>query len=92
MADIYTNGSWQPYPGSEHAFVDAWKQFATWASSMPGAGRLTLVRDLTNQERFTSFGRWESIEQAHAWKSSSSASGSRMSCSTSATSTHPSSK
>jgi heme-degrading monooxygenase HmoA len=70
MADIYTNGRWQPNPGCEHAFVDAWKQFATWASSMPGAGRLTLVRDLANPERFTSFGRWESIEQVRAWKSS----------------------
>ena len=70
MSDVYTNGNWQPNPGSEHAFVDAWKEFATWASSMPGAGRLTLVHDLAHPERFVSFGRWESIEAVRGWKSS----------------------
>jgi len=70
MSDVYTNGNWQPNPGSEQAFVEAWKEFATWASDMPGAGRLTLVRDLTHPERFVSFGRWADIEAVHAWKGS----------------------
>jgi len=70
MSTIYTSGNWRPNPGSEEAFVAAWEQFAAWASSMPGAGRLQLVRDLREPERFVSFGEWESVEQVRDWKSS----------------------
>jgi heme-degrading monooxygenase HmoA len=70
MSRIYTSGTWTPNPGSEEAFVDAWTQFASWASSMPGAGRLQLVRDITEPERFVSFGEWESLDEVRAWKSS----------------------
>ncbi len=70
MSVIYTTGNWKPNPGSEDAFVAAWKQFAAWASSMPGAGRLQLVRDLREPERFVSFGDWGSIDQVRDWKSS----------------------
>ena len=70
MSTVYTSGTWQPSPGSEDAFVAAWQQFATWASSRPGAGKLRLVRDLHQPERFMSFGDWESIEQVREWKSS----------------------
>jgi heme-degrading monooxygenase HmoA len=40
---------------------------------LPGraSGRvLRLARDLADPERFVSFGRWDSAENAHAWKSS----------------------
>jgi heme-degrading monooxygenase HmoA len=70
MSEIYTTGSWRPNAGSEEAFVEAWAQFAGWASSMAGAGTLRLVRDLHEPGRFVSFGGWESIEQVRAWKSS----------------------
>lgn len=70
MSEVYTTGSWKPSPGSEEAFVEAWSQFAGWASSMPGAGTLRLVRDLHEPQRFVSFGDWESIDQVRAWKSS----------------------
>jgi heme-degrading monooxygenase HmoA len=70
MSTVYTSGSWQPSAGSEEAFVAAWRQFAAWASSRPGAGRLQLVRDLARPGRFMSFGDWESIEQVRAWKGS----------------------
>ncbi len=70
MSTIYTSGAWKPNPGSEKAFVAAWEQFAAWASSMPGAGRLQLVRDIREPERFVSLGDWESIEQVRDWKSS----------------------
>jgi heme-degrading monooxygenase HmoA len=70
MSTVYTSGTWTPKSGSEEAFVAAWKKFAAWASSMPGAGRLALIRDLDAPERFVSFGAWERIEQVHAWKSS----------------------
>jgi heme-degrading monooxygenase HmoA len=70
MTTVYTSGTWQPNPGSEEAFVEAWEEFATWASSMPGARSLRLVRDLTSPERFQSIGDWQNIDQVRAWKSS----------------------
>jgi heme-degrading monooxygenase HmoA len=68
MSVIYTSGTWKP--NSEAAFVAAWKEFAAWASSMPGAGRLQLTRDLRDPERFVSLGDWESIEMVRGWKRS----------------------
>ncbi len=70
MSEVYTTGSWKPHPGSEEAFVDAWKTFAGWASSWPGAGTLRLVRDLHDPGRFVSFGAWDEIDQVKAWKGS----------------------
>ena len=67
---IYTMGAWSPNPGREGVFVEAWSEFAAWASSMPGAGRLRLVRDLTEPEHFTSFGEWETVDDVRAWKTS----------------------
>ena len=70
MSEVYTTGSWKPYPGSERAFIEAWSSFASWASGMAGAGTLRLVRDLHAPGRFVSFGDWQSSEQVRAWKSS----------------------
>jgi heme-degrading monooxygenase HmoA len=67
---IYTSGSWQPSAGSEDAFVAAWREFAAWASGRPGAGRLRLLRDLRQPERFVSFGDWESADDVRDWKRS----------------------
>ena len=67
---IYTTGAWTPNPGREGAFVEAWSEFAAWASSMPGAGLLRLVRDMTEPEHFTSFGEWETVDDVRAWKTS----------------------
>jgi heme-degrading monooxygenase HmoA len=70
MSDIYTSGRWRPNPGSETQFVEAWKEFATWASSRPGAGTLRLLHDLDDPGRFVSFGNWESADAVADWKSS----------------------
>jgi heme-degrading monooxygenase HmoA len=70
MSEIYTTGSWKPNPGSEEAFVEPWKTFAGWASGMSGVGTLRLVRDLHEPGLFVSFGAWESIDHAKAWKGS----------------------
>ena len=67
---MYTTGTWKPKAGEEKAFIEAWSEFAEWASESPGAGLLRLARDLGDPERFVSFGRWESVEAAHAWKGS----------------------
>ena len=70
MSDIYTTGTWTPYPGKQEEFVRAWAQFATWASTMPGAGLLSLTRDIRDTERFISLGGWERLEQVRDWKAS----------------------
>ncbi len=70
MSEAYTTGSWNPTPDSSDAFIEAWTQFAAWASGMPGAGRLRLVRDLRDPERYVSFGGWESIDSVRDWKES----------------------
>jgi heme-degrading monooxygenase HmoA len=70
MGEIYTTGSWKPNGEAEEAFVEAWTEFAAWASSMPGTGKLRLVRDLHEPGRFVSFGDWEDIDDVRAWKSS----------------------
>ena len=70
MSDVYTTGVWVPNAGEEEAFAEAWSEFAKWASTMPGAGRARLTRDLRDPERFLSFAGWESIDAVRAWKSS----------------------
>ena len=68
MSECYTTGYWTPKAGEQEAFVEAWREFARWASEMPGAGALRLAHNLGDQGRFVSFGRWDSIDQVHAWK------------------------
>jgi len=70
MDELYTHGTWEPYPGKEEAFVEAWAEFAGWASSRPGAGALALTRDTREQGRFVSFGAWETSEAVRGWKGS----------------------
>ena len=70
MAETYTAGSWKVKAGEEREFVDAWREFASWASGKPGVGTLRLTRDLGEQGRFFSFAPWESIEAIQAWKGS----------------------
>ena len=70
MSNVYTTGSWKPFPGEEDAFVEAWAAFADWASEQPGAGVARLARDLRDPERFVSFMDWESIEAVRSWKGS----------------------
>jgi heme-degrading monooxygenase HmoA len=70
MSTVYTSGTWKPTPGREDAFVEAWEQFAAWASQMPGAGRLSLTRDLYEDGRYVSFGDWASEDAVRGWKGS----------------------
>lgn len=68
MNQLYTTGTWTPYAGREDAFVEAWTEFAGWASSRPGAGVLSLTRDTREPGRFVSFGAWRTSEAVRAWK------------------------
>ena len=69
MSTYYTPGRWIPRAGETEAFVDAWTDFARWASGMPGAAELHLVRDVGDGGAYVSVGVWESDDAAHAWKS-----------------------
>ncbi len=70
MYEIFTHGRFEVAPENEAAFVEAWSEFAAWASQRPGAGTLRLVRDLRNDGRFVSFGQWDDADAIAAWKSS----------------------
>ena len=70
MSTVYTSGTWKPSLGRETAFVEAWEQFAAWASQMPGAGRLRLTHDLYEEGRYVSFGDWASEDAVRGWKGS----------------------
>jgi heme-degrading monooxygenase HmoA len=70
MTNAYTTGSWKPFPGHKDEFVQAWIEFSEWASTMPGAGRASLARDLRDSERFVSFLEWDSIDAIREWKTS----------------------
>jgi len=67
---IYTTGSWKPFPGHEDAFLEAWEEFMTWATGLPGAGEAVLARDEREPGRFVSFAAWESIDAVRGWKDS----------------------
>ena len=61
MAVPYTVGVWRVKPGRVDDFVAAWTEFAEWTSAnIAGAGAGQLVRDTADENRFVSFGPWES--------------------------------
>ena len=70
MAEIYSSGTWMVKAGEEEAFVEAWRQFITWATEQPGSGTFRLARDLSNASHFLSFGSWDSAEAERAWMES----------------------
>ena len=67
-APVYTTGSWRPFAGSEDGFLAAWRDFAAWAASLPGAGEAILARDLRDPGRYVSFVAWESLDAVRGWK------------------------
>jgi heme-degrading monooxygenase HmoA len=68
--ETYTAGVWTAKEGEETEFIDAWRDFAAWASDMPGVGTMRLTRNVSDPRHFFSFAPWESIEAIQAWKSS----------------------
>jgi heme-degrading monooxygenase HmoA len=68
MTETYTHGSWTVKAGEDDAFVQAWTEFVTWASNMPGSGTFRLVRNLDEPASYMSFAPWESFEAQQAWK------------------------
>jgi heme-degrading monooxygenase HmoA len=70
MADVYTTGSWRPLEGREAEFLEQWKEFMSWATSLPGAGVAMLARDVRDPGRFVSFAAWRDLEAVRGWKAS----------------------
>ncbi len=68
MTETYTHGTWLVKAGEEDAFVTAWTEFVTWASSFAGSGTFRLVRDVDQPARYMSFAPWETFENQAAWK------------------------
>jgi heme-degrading monooxygenase HmoA len=69
MYEIFTFGRFEVALGNEGAFVDAWSEFATWASQNGGAGTIRLVRDLRHPGRYISLGQWDDADAVRSWKS-----------------------
>ena len=68
MYEIFTYGRFEVEPENEHAFVDAWSEFAEWISRHPGNRSIRLMRDLRNTGRLVSVGKWEDAEAVRAFK------------------------
>lgn len=65
----YTSGVWKVKPGHAEEFIAAWAEFAEWTKThAPGAGSATLLRDTSDEDRFVSFGPWDSVESIVAWR------------------------
>jgi heme-degrading monooxygenase HmoA len=71
MTETYTHGTWLVKSGEEDAFVKAWTEFVTWASSFAGSGTFRLVRDVERPTSYMSFAPWESFTTQKAWKDTS---------------------
>jgi heme-degrading monooxygenase HmoA len=69
MYEIFTYGRFEVAPENEHAFVEAWSEFAEWISQQPGNRSVRLTRDLRNTGRLVSVGKWEDGEAVRAFKS-----------------------
>jgi len=65
----YTQGTWKVKPGRAAEFVSAWAEFADWSMrEVPGASWAKLLRDTTDENRFVSFGPWQSLDAISAWR------------------------
>lgn len=67
MAETYSSGRWTVKSGEEDAFVEAWKEFVTWAATLPGSGTFRLMRDVDQPNQFVSFGAWEGQDAQNLW-------------------------
>ena len=69
MKQPYTMGRWTVKAGSEGAFVEAWKSFASWTSkNQRGAQSGHLLQDTEHPQQFVSFGAWDDIEAIRSWR------------------------
>ena len=67
---IYTMGFWTTKPGKAGEFMAAWQKFAVWTmqNQRGSVGEAKLVQDITDPNRFISFGAWAQIEYVQEWR------------------------
>ena len=70
MAISYTAGFWTAKEGEEETFIEAWREFAEWASGFAGVRALHLLRDVKEPRRYVSYADWDDIDAIHGWKGS----------------------
>lgn len=69
VGTIFSLGIWTVKPGKEQEFIRAWDDFARWTSeNMAGAGSAVLVKDLTDPQKFFSFGPWRDLKDTESWR------------------------
>ena len=69
MAKAYTFGTYRVLPGKEAEFIVAWNRLAATLSSLPNPPYWgTLLRSITEQNLFHSFGPWESASAVMAMR------------------------
>ena len=69
MSVPYAQGIWRVKPGHADDFVAARTEFAEWTTrNIEGAGRTTLLRDMSDPNRFVTFGPWESLDAIDSWR------------------------
>ncbi len=69
MPGLYSSGDWHVTPGSEQAFIDAWREFAEWtAATIPGGSFAKLLQDKADPGHFISLGPWRDEGAMSAWR------------------------
>jgi heme-degrading monooxygenase HmoA len=67
---VFTLGVWTVKNGREDDFVRSWRDLAERTKDDFPEATATLLRDRDQQNRFVSFGPWESLVQIEQWRSS----------------------
>ena len=67
---VFTLGIWTVKEGREDDFVRAWRELAERTKEDFPDETATLLRDREQQNRFVSFGPWESLDQIEQWRNS----------------------
>lgn len=67
----YASGNWTVQEGREEEFISRWKEWLTRsASSVPGFGSASLIRDTANPRHFVSMSEWDDPKMRDSWKNS----------------------
>jgi heme-degrading monooxygenase HmoA len=65
---IFTTAVWTVKKGKEEEFIKQWTEFAKWTNEQIDNGSAKLLQDSDNSQRFTSVGKWNSLEAMQGWR------------------------
>jgi heme-degrading monooxygenase HmoA len=69
MTVIYTHTTWRVIPGREAEFEKRWADWAEWGHQSGLVKGARLLKSSDEEGVFISFGLWQTINQARAWRS-----------------------